>query len=228
MSFPMADAPPMVVFDRVSMSYGPKLVLDQLSFSVGRGEFVLLTGPSGAGKTTVLRLIAALERPTQGAITVAGESLGRLKRRTIPHLRRSMGIVLQDLLLLSDRSVEDNVALPAIVSGLGVRDARGRARSALQRVGLDAGAAAARPLELSGGEQQRVALARAIINRPALLLVDEPTAHLDTESAARLIQLLEQFIVAGVTIVMASHSAVVPLPHHARSLQLEPVMAAAA
>ena len=216
----------MVVFDRVSKSYGPKSVLDQLSFSVGRSEFVLLTGPSGAGKTTVLRLIAALERPTHGAITVAGESLDRLKRRTSPHLRRSMGIVLQDLLLLSDRSVEDNVALPAIVSGLGVGDARARARSALQRVGLDVAAAAARPLELSGGEQQRVALARAIINRPALLLIDEPTAHLDVESAAKLIQLLEQFIVAGVTIVMASHSEVVPLPRHARSLQLEPTMAA--
>lgn len=217
----------MVVFDRVSKSYGVKSVLDQLSFAVGRGEFVLLTGPSGAGKTTVLRLIAALERPTHGSITVAGESLDRLKRRTIPHLRRSMGIVLQDLLLLSDRSVEDNVALPAIVSGLGVSEARARARSALQRVGLDASAATARPLELSGGEQQRVALARAIINRPALLLVDEPTAHLDTESAGRLIQLLEQFIVAGVTTMMASHTEVVPLPHHARSLRLEPAMATA-
>jgi len=224
----MADAPPMVVFDRVSKSYGLKTVLDQLSFSVGRGEFVLLTGPSGAGKTTVLRLIAALELPTHGTISVAGESLDRLKRRAIPHLRRSMGIVQQDLLLLSDRSVEDNVALPAIVSGLGVGDARARARAALQRVGLDASAATARPLELSGGEQQRVALARAIINRPALLLVDEPTAHLDPGSAASLIQLLEQFIVAGVTVVMASHSEVTPLPRHARSLQLEPTMAAVA
>jgi cell division transport system ATP-binding protein len=112
------DLPPLIIFDRVDKRYGRRSVLSQLSFSVARNQFVLLTGPSGAGKSTVLRLVAALEQPSSGSITVAGEALGRLKPRMLPMLRRSMGIVLQDLMLLDDRSVLHNVALPCVAAGI--------------------------------------------------------------------------------------------------------------
>jgi cell division transport system ATP-binding protein len=218
---PPSELTPLVSFDRVSKRYGTgRAALDEASFSVARSEFVLLTGPSGAGKSTLLRLIAALEAPSAGTIVVAGENLARMRRRTVPFLRRSIGVVLQDLMLLADRNVLDNVALPARASGLAGREARERARTALAKVGIDPAAESLRPDALSGGEQQRVALARAIVNRPALVLADEPTAHLDEGSARQLLQLLEQFVVAGVTVIVASHGEAVRLPARARVLRL--------
>lgn len=217
-----AHSQPLVAFDRVTKRYaGDRPALADASFALDRGEFVLLTGPSGAGKSTVLRLICGLERPTSGQVAVAGENLARLRRRALPFLRRSLGVVLQNLMLLNDRSVLDNVALPALAAGLSHADAAKRARAALARVALDPGAAGARPATLSGGEQQRVALARAIVNRPALVLADEPTAHVDARGATQLLQLLEQFAVAGVTVLMASHGEVVPLPARARVLRID-------
>lgn len=216
------EPPALVAFDRVDKRHGQRVVLSQLSFTVARSQFVLLTGPSGAGKSTVLRLIAALERPTSGSITVAGESLARMRPRMLPLLRRSMGIVLQDPMLLDDRSVLHNVALPCVATGLAWGEAQTRALQALQRAGLDEQAGRARPRELSGGEQQRAALARALVNHPALLLVDEPTAHLDRTAAGQIVKLLEQFVVAGVTVVMASHGESVPLPARVRVIALEP------
>ena len=221
------DLPPLIVFDRVDKRYGSRNVLAQLSFSVARNQFVLLSGPSGAGKSTVLRLIAALEQPTSGSITVAGEPLGRLKPHTLPLLRRSMGIVLQDLMLLDDRNVLQNVALPCAAAGIAWREALARAATALQRVGLDEAAGRAYPRQLSGGEQQRAALARALVNHPALLLVDEPTAHLDPLAAAHVIHLLEQFVIAGVTVIMASHGESVAMPSRARVIALESAQVAA-
>jgi cell division transport system ATP-binding protein len=219
---PQPVLPPLVSFDRVSKRYGAgRPALDGVSFAVGRSEFLLVTGPSGAGKSTLLRLIAALDPPTTGTIVVGGEDLARIRRRALPLLRRSIGIVMQDLLLLADRSVLDNVALPALASGLAAREARERARAALARVGLDAAVESARPDTLSGGEQQRAALARAIVNRPGLVLADEPTAHLDQQSAAKLLQLLEQFVVAGVTVILATHGESLPLPARARVLRLD-------
>ncbi len=215
------DLPPLIVFDRVDKSYGDRSVLSQLSFSIARNQFVLLSGPSGAGKSTVLKLIAALERPSAGSITVAGEPLARLKPRMLPALRRSMGIVLQDLMLLDDRSVLENVALPCAAAGIALRESLARAATALHRVGLDEAAGRSYPRELSGGEQQRAALARALVNHPALLLVDEPTAHLDPIAAAQVVHLLEQFVVAGVTVVMASHGESVSLPARTRVIALE-------
>ena len=220
---PFADElPPLVSFERVSKRYdGARAALDDASFALGRSEFVLLTGPSGAGKSTVLRLICGLEAPSAGRIVVAGEDMARVRRRALPFLRRSLGVVLQNLMLLDDRSVLDNVALPALAAGLSGGEARERARAALARVALDTHAGTVRPSALSGGEQQRVALARAIVNRPALVLADEPTAHVDERGAEQLLQLLEQFAIAGVTVLMATHGEAAPLPAHARVLHIE-------
>lgn len=218
---PPAAAAPLVKLDRVSKHYAAERhALSDVGFSVARGEFVLLTGPSGAGKSTVLRLISGLERPTSGQVTVAGHDIARMRARDLAWLRRSLGVVLQDLMLLNDRSVLDNVALPALAAGLAHAEALERARAALHRVGLDRTCAPLAPGALSGGEQQRVALARAIVNRPALLLVDEPTAHLDTDGAQQMLRLLEQFVVAGVTVLMASHGESPPLPARARVVRI--------
>jgi cell division transport system ATP-binding protein len=216
------ELPPLVTFDHVTKRYdGDRAALSEATFALNRSEFVLLTGPSGAGKSTVLRLICGLESATSGRVTVAGEDVARMRRRSLPFLRRSLGVVLQNLMLLNDRSVLDNVALPALAAGLSHAEARERAAAALARVELDARVGRAPPSALSGGEQQRVAIARAIVNRPALVLADEPTAHLDEAGAARLLQLLEQFAVAGVTVLMATHGEVAPLPTRARVLHID-------
>ena len=216
-----SPAPPLVTFDRVTKSYGDRTALSEANFALNRSEFVLLTGPSGAGKSTVLRLICGLEAPTTGRLTVAGEDVARMRRRSLPFLRRSLGVVLQNLMLLNDRTVLDNVALPALASGLSPGDANERARAALGRVALDPAMEKASPDALSGGEQQRVALARAIVNRPALVLADEPTAHIDDNGASQLLQLLEQFAISGVTVLMATHGEAAPLPERARVLHID-------
>ncbi|HET9024120.1 MAG TPA: ATP-binding cassette domain-containing protein [Burkholderiaceae bacterium] len=214
--------PPLVSFDRVTKRYdGDRAALTDVTFTLNRSEFVLLSGPSGAGKSTVVRLICGLELPTSGQVAVAGEDIARMRRRALPFLRRSIGIVLQHLLLLNDRTVLDNVALPALAAGLSHRDASERAQAALTRVALDPAVGKVRPNALSGGEQQRVALARAIVNRPALVLADEPTAHLDEQGALQLLQLLEHFVIAGVTVLMATHGEAAPLPGRARVLHIE-------
>lgn len=224
MDFPSisSEPPPLVVLDRVSKRYdGNRPAVAEASFTLARSEFVALTGPSGAGKSTILRLICGLETATSGRILVAGEDLARIRRRALPFLRRSLGVVLQNLLLLDDRSVLENVALPARAAGLAATEARERAHAALGRVGLDPAVSHARPRALSGGEQQRVALARAIVNRPAVVLADEPTAHVDDRGASMLLHLLEEFAVAGVTVLMATHGESVPLPARARVLRIE-------
>jgi len=217
-----AQPPPLVSFDRVTKLYDAgRAALTDATFTLSRGEFVLLTGPSGAGKSTVVRLVCGLEVPTSGQVMVAGEDIARMSGRALPFLRRSLGVILQNLLLLNDRSVLDNVALPALAAGLSHKEARQRALAALARVALEPGVGRVRPDALSGGEQQRVALARAIVNRPALVLADEPTAHLDETGALHLLQLLEQFVVAGVTVMMATHGEAAPLPARARVLRIE-------
>ena len=178
--------------------------LRDVSFEITAGELVFITGHSGAGKSTLFRLLAAIEKPTSGSIVVGGQNLAALRRSAIPFLRRHFGLIFQDQKLLFDRSVLDNVMLPLDIVGLPHREALRRARAALDKVGLLA-REKAHPIALSGGEQQRLAIARAVVNRPAILLADEPTANLDSATAADLLDIFAAFHQVGVTVVIATH-----------------------
>ncbi|MDR2450909.1 MAG: ATP-binding cassette domain-containing protein [Candidatus Accumulibacter sp.] len=178
--------------------------LKDLSFEIGDGELVFITGHSGAGKSTLFHLLAAIEKPTSGSIVVDGQNLAALRRGAIPYLRRKLGLIFQDQKLLFDRSVLDNVLLPLSIAGLPPREAMRRAHAALDKVGL-LDRERAWPIALSGGEQQRLAIARAVVNRPSLLLADEPTANLDRESAGQILDLFRSFHQVGVTLVIITH-----------------------
>ena len=196
----------MIRFDRVSKRYEPGIdALSDLSFHVAERDMVVVNGHSGAGKTTLLRLIAAVEKCTAGAVLVGGQNVGALSRSALPWLRRRIGMVFQDQKLLFDRSVFENVLLPLSIVGFPTRDAAQRVRAALDKVGL-ASREKALPVMLSGGEQQRLAIARAVVNRPNLLLADEPTAHLDSETAADVARIFHEFHHVGVTVLIATYA----------------------
>jgi len=178
--------------------------LKDVSFEIASGEMVFITGHSGAGKSTLFRLLSAIERPTSGSIVVNGQNIAALRRNAIPYLRRNLGLIFQDQKLLFDRSVLDNVLLPLSIVGLPTREAHRRARAALDKVGL-LDRERARPIALSGGEQQRLAIARAVVNRPSILLADEPTANLDADSASNILDIFRSFHQVGVTLVIATH-----------------------
>lgn len=195
----------MISFDKVAKRYpNGREALSGFSLQVAPGEMVFLTGRSGAGKSTVLKLIALLERPTRGELVVNGESAAKLPPRKIPAFRRRIGVVFQDHRLLMDRPVFDNVALPLIVADTTMKEADRRVRAALDQVGL-LGKERMLPLELSVGEQQRVGLARAIVSRPPLLIADEPTGNLDPQLASEVLDLFRRLNDVGVTIVVATH-----------------------
>ncbi|MFN0300886.1 MAG: cell division ATP-binding protein FtsE [Burkholderiales bacterium] len=196
---------PVVRFADVRKQYAGGIeCLKGVSFSVEAGEMVFLTGPSGAGKTTLLRLIAAIERPTSGTVEVHGQDISRLRHAAVPYLRRNLGLVLQDQRLLFDRSVFANVMLPLAVGGYSYKDGAGRARAALDKVGL-LGRERANPAALSAGEQQRVCIARALVCRPRLLVADEPTANVDQEYGVQIFEIFRAFNQVGVTVLVASH-----------------------
>jgi len=176
----------------------------EVSFEITAGQMVFITGHSGAGKTTLVKLIASIERPTSGSLVVNAQNLAALRRSAIPYLRRNFGMVFQDQKLLFDRSVLDNVLLPLQIVGLPRREAIRRAQAALDKVGLLA-REKARPIALSGGEQQRLAIARAVVNRPTVLLADEPTGNLDNDSASDILEIFSAFHQVGVTVVVATH-----------------------
>ncbi|QYF94400.1 ATP-binding cassette domain-containing protein [Massilia sp. PAMC28688] len=195
----------MIEFQYVSKQYSPDAIaLREVSLTIARGELVYLAGASGAGKSTLLKMIAAIERPTSGQVLVNGQDIGKLPRASVPYLRRNLGLIFQQQRLLTDRSVLANVMLPILVTGASRAEADRRARAALTRVGMET-RALARPLELSGGEQQRVAIARAIVNRPQIILADEPTANLDRVSADKVLDALRAFNAAGVTCMISTH-----------------------
>ncbi|MES2130085.1 MAG: ATP-binding cassette domain-containing protein [Pseudomonadota bacterium] len=210
----------MIAFESVTKQYSPDAqALREVSLTIDKGELVYLAGPSGAGKSTLLKMIAAMERPTSGSVTVNGHDIGNMKAASVPFLRRNLGLIFQQQRLLTDRSVLANTMLPLLVTGAARFEAEQRARAALAKVGL-LERANAQPLELSGGEQQRVAIARAIVNRPQIILADEPTANLDRASANKVLDALRAFHSVGVTCVISTHDEQV-LDKAARVLYLE-------
>ena len=195
----------MIRFDNASKRYpGGHDALRQANFFIPSGQMAFLTGHSGAGKSTLLKLIALLERPTRGQVFVNGQNLAKISRKRIPYFRREIGIIFQDHQLLFDRTVYDNVALPLIIAGSPQREIGKRVRAALDKVGL-LNKEKVYPITLSGGEQQRVGIARAVVNKPSLLLADEPTGNLDPELSREIMHIFEDFSQVGVTVLVASH-----------------------
>jgi len=195
----------MIEFQHVSKRYAHNVTaLSDINLTISKGELVFLAGPSGAGKSTLLKLIAAIERPSSGRVTLNGQDIGKIKRAGVPYLRRNLGLIFQQQRLLQDRHVLANVMLPLLVTGASRAEAERRALAALDKVGL-LERARAEPQALSGGEQQRAAIARAIVNRPQLILADEPTANLDRDSANQVLEALKAFHGAGVTCLISTH-----------------------
>lgn len=195
----------MIKFDHVSKRYpGGHQALNQVNFELADGEMAFLTGRSGAGKSTLLKLIMLMEKANQGQVFVDGKNLGRMSPAQIPFYRRRIGVVFQDHQLLFDRNVFDNVALPLQIEGYPKHEADRRVRAALDKVGL-LKKEKMLPITLSGGEQQRIGIARAVVNRPKILLADEPTGNLDPELATEIMHLFEQFNQVGVSMLIASH-----------------------
>lgn len=195
----------MIKFEQVSKTYpGGFQALNQVSFHVEPAEMVFLTGHSGAGKSTLLKLISMMERPTAGRVMINGHDLRRIGRREIPYVRRDIGMIFQDHRLLMDRTILDNVALPLLIEGYSMQEARKRVSAALEKVGLG-DKLRHYPMMLSGGEQQRVGIARAIVNKPPLLLADEPTGNLDPKLSLEIIRLFEDFNRLGTSVLIATH-----------------------
>ena len=195
----------MIKFVNVTKRYPETgVVLRNVSFHLRRGEIAFLTGHSGAGKSTLLRLIAAMERCSRGQIFLDGQDLSHVKENQLPFLRRKMGFIYQDYKLLQDRTVFDNVALPLVIAGFGHHEITRRVRAALDKVSLS-GKEKKYPLALSGGEQQRVGIARAVVNKPPIIIADEPTGNLDPELSEEIMFLFGQFQQVGVTVLIASH-----------------------
>jgi len=195
----------MIKFDGVSKRYlGGEEALSNISFEIAKGEMAFITGHSGAGKSTLLKLILAIEKPSAGQLIANGVNISRIKARHIPKHRQKIGTVFQDHQLLSDRSVFHNVALPLEICGYQPLEAARRVRAALDKVGL-LNKERSFPESLSGGEQQRVGIARAVVNRPSIILADEPTGNLDPELSGEVMKVFEQFKSVGVCILVASH-----------------------
>jgi cell division transport system ATP-binding protein len=219
------DATAMVRFEDVGLRYGrggqsaTHEVLQNLNFSLPDGSFRWLLGASGAGKTSLLRLMYLAVRPTSGRLTVLGTDVAEARRRALPRLRRRIGVVFQDFRLLAHLSAFDNVALPLRLSGRPEGQIQADVTEMMRWVGLSQ-RAEARPAAMSGGEQQRVAIARAVIGRPRLLLADEPTGNLDEIQAERLMQLLKEMNRLGTTVVVATHNDALVNRHPAPSLRL--------
>ncbi|MCL2590740.1 MAG: ATP-binding cassette domain-containing protein [Betaproteobacteria bacterium] len=195
----------MIIFDSVTKRYpNGCMALDEVSFRVEPDELVVISGHTGAGKSTLLKLIPAIERPTSGMVQINEQNVSRMPKRAVPYLRRNIGLVMQENHLLPDRSVYDNILLPLIINGHPQKEAAKRVGAALDLVGLS-GREKDFPTGLSGGEQRRLAIARASVNRPSVLIADDPTAHLSPAYASEIAGILRSFNSAGVTVLVATH-----------------------
>lgn len=211
----------MIRFDHVFKRYpNGREALSDLSLELAAGEIAFLTGHSGAGKSSLLKLIALIERPTRGQLVVNGQNVAGVSRAKVPAFRRQIGIVFQDHKLLPDRTIFDNVALPLIIAGVGTKEIGKRVRAALDQVGL-LGREQSQPLELSTGEQQRVGIARAVVSKPALLIADEPTGNLDPDLSVEVMNIFRRFNEVGVTVLIASHDVLLLERFPVRRIQLE-------
>lgn len=212
----------MINFDNVSKQYknSNTPALNDINLNIEQGEFVFLVGQSGSGKSSLLRLLLKEEKPTSGTVTVDGINVAKLPNRKVPAFRRTMGIVFQDFRLLPGKSVFDNVAFGMEVIGKSKKEIQQRIPAILDLVGLDEKAHRL-PSELSGGEQQRVALARAFVNKPKLLLADEPTGNLDPSTSVGIMKLLDRINRTGTTIVMATHDVAIVDQMRKRIVQME-------
>jgi cell division transport system ATP-binding protein len=212
----------VIRFEHVTKIYASQArpALSDLSLEVERGEFVFLVGSSGSGKSTFLRLILKEEKPTQGSVHVAGRDLTRLSNWKVPALRRQMGTVFQDFRLLPNKTVHENVAFALEVIGKPRHTIRKVVPEVLELVGLE-GKESRMPNELSGGEQQRVAIARAFVNRPMILIADEPTGNLDPTTSVGIMKLLDRINRTGTTVVMATHDASIVDQMRKRVIELE-------
>jgi len=212
----------VILFDHVTKLYASqdRPALDDVSIEIEKGEFVFLVGPSGSGKSTFLRLILREERPTQGSVWVAGKDLSRLSNWKIPQLRRQIGTVFQDFRLLPNKTVAENVAFALEVIGKPKSHINKVVPEVLEVVGLD-GKEERRPDELSGGEQQRVAIARAFVNRPMILIADEPTGNLDPATSVGIMKLLDRINRLGTTVVMSTHDSAIVDQMRRRVIELE-------
>ena len=195
----------MIQFTNVFMTYpsGNK-ALQNINLSIEKGEMVYISGRSGAGKSTLLKMINLIDRHARGQIIVNGQNLERITRKRIPIFRRNIGFIFQNHRLLDDRTIFDNVALPLIIAGSNHQEVKRRVQAALDKVDL-LSKINSYPMELSGGEQQRIGVARAVVNRPAILIADEPTGNLDPMLSWEMMKLFEQFNQVGVTVLIASH-----------------------
>ena len=194
----------MIQFENVTATYADDLGIFDLSFHIEKGEMVYISGRSGAGKSTLLKLINLIDRHARGQIIVNGQNLERITRKRIPIFRRNIGFIFQNHRLLDDRTIFDNVALPLIIAGSNHQEVKRRVQAALDKVNL-LSKINSYPMELSGGEQQRIGVARAVVNRPAILIADEPTGNLDPMLSWEMMKLFEQFNQVGVTVLIASH-----------------------
>ena len=210
----------IIRFKDVSKKYSQdNIVFSGIDLEIEKGEFVFLTGPSGIGKSTMLRILFCAERPTSGEIWVDGVALSSLSNSQVPYLRRKIGVIFQDFKLLSNHTIFDNVALSLEVIGLGKKQAEKRVTQVLEGVGLT-GKASHYPLQLSGGEQQRVAIARAVVNRPPIILADEPTGNLDLQRTEEAMMLMEELNARGATVIFATHDERLFENTHRRVLRL--------
>ncbi|MEI2642146.1 MAG: cell division ATP-binding protein FtsE [Candidatus Nanopelagicales bacterium] len=212
----------MITFERVTKRYDKRNrpALDDISLTISAGEFVFLVGASGSGKSTFLRLVLREEKPTAGKVIVAGRDVGRMARRKVPGLRRGMGAVFQDFRLLQNKTVYQNVAFTLQVLGRKSAQIERAVPEVLELVGL-ADKMQRFPDQLSGGEQQRVAIARAFVNRPPLLLADEPTGNLDPATSVGIMKLLDRINRVGTTVIMATHDAAIVDQMRKRVIELD-------